>query len=529
MVDYKELENNFERHVAGKNDAISGREFARYEWATQNVKGKKVLDVGCSSGYGLKCLQRVLGLDYYGIDKDEKIIEFAKKEFNANFRCIDVDSFLELCDDIDVKFDTIIAFEVIEHLETGLKLVEELKSFCDCLMISVPYNEEKGFWGEHHKLHGLTEKDFNGFKIEYLTNDGRIQKERPIGQGHLMLLKWTRRPHVLCCVPTKGRYDFHLANCLLSIANQTVKPDRLIIFDDNDNPQDLRQLPLYRYVFSILELNGIIWEVHYGVKKGQHFSHEKSQELAEDLVWRVDDDTFSEPEVLEKLLNTFGLYPIAGAVGGLILTPPIQVNNKFASSKIEDIYWSQNKQWSVGRFDIEPADHLHCSFLYKKGIAHYDLNLSQKAHREETMFTYSLKQSGYGVYINNSAITWHLKAMGGIRSDNKIEDYRHDELIFAEFLRKHQVKPSKTKICMLNGGRGDCVVFLKVLPDLKKKYERIIVATAYRDMFENQGVEIISVADGLNLIGDDNVYSFMLRNDWKKSMYEAFMKMYGLE
>jgi hypothetical protein len=41
-------------------------------------------------------------------------------------------------------------------------------------MITVPYNEPKGFWGEHHKLHGLTEKDFPGFNFAYIDFNGNI-------------------------------------------------------------------------------------------------------------------------------------------------------------------------------------------------------------------------------------------------------------------------------------------------------------------------------------------------------------------
>ena len=72
------------------------------------------------------------------------------------------------------KFDTIIAFEVIEHLDNGLELVERLKQHTKRLLITVPWNEPPGFWGEHHKLHGLNETNFPGFEFNYIDQHGRI-------------------------------------------------------------------------------------------------------------------------------------------------------------------------------------------------------------------------------------------------------------------------------------------------------------------------------------------------------------------
>ena len=87
--------------------------------------------------------------------------------------------------------DTIIAFEVIEHLDNGLEIVEMLKTYCKTLLISVPYNEPKGFWGEHHKLHGLTEKDFPNFNFSYIDESGNLSNDLNLNsQFSLMLCRW---------------------------------------------------------------------------------------------------------------------------------------------------------------------------------------------------------------------------------------------------------------------------------------------------------------------------------------------------
>jgi len=163
------LSNNYERAVFLKGDPVFPRETQRYEWAAKNLVGEQVLEIGCSTGYGYQFLPE--GTTYMGLDYDEQIIGIAKDQQwsdNASFYHADINTF-ELG-----RYNTIIAFEVIEHLDNGLEVVEKLKKHCKRLMITVPYNEPKGFWGEHHRLHGLTEKDFPGFNFAYIDFNGNI-------------------------------------------------------------------------------------------------------------------------------------------------------------------------------------------------------------------------------------------------------------------------------------------------------------------------------------------------------------------
>lgn len=168
------LSNNYERAVFLKGDPVFPRETQRYEWAARNLKGKQVLEIGCSTGYGYQFLPK--DVTYMGLDYDPRIVEIAKDQHwnddNASFYYADINTF-ELG-----RYNTIIAFEVIEHLDNGLEIVEKLKKHCKRLMITVPYNEPKGFWGEHHKLHGLTEKDFPGFKFAYIDFNGNISDKK---------------------------------------------------------------------------------------------------------------------------------------------------------------------------------------------------------------------------------------------------------------------------------------------------------------------------------------------------------------
>jgi len=185
------LTNNYERAVFLKGDPVYPREATRYLWANNNLKGRKILEIGCSSGFGAQFLPN--DIDYLGIDYDPIIVTVAQEQNwgeNYKFSWGDINE-IELA-----QFETIIAFEVIEHLDNGLEVVEKLKKHCKRLLITVPWNEPKGFWGEHHKLHGLNESYFPDFQIDYIDEHGKIHdKPQPIfehNRFNLMILRYDR-------------------------------------------------------------------------------------------------------------------------------------------------------------------------------------------------------------------------------------------------------------------------------------------------------------------------------------------------
>lgn len=183
------LTNNFERAVFLKGDPVDGREAARYMWANQQLYGNSLLEIGCSTGYGTQFFPQQI--NYLGLDYDPIIINVAKEQdwgLKRWFVHADINTY-EL-----LEHETILAFEVIEHLDNGLEVVERLKQHCKRLLISVPHNEPVGFWGEHHKLHGLTEKDFVGFDFAYVSEQGRctttMEPVSKTNRCNLMLCRW---------------------------------------------------------------------------------------------------------------------------------------------------------------------------------------------------------------------------------------------------------------------------------------------------------------------------------------------------
>ena len=320
---------------------------------------------------------------------------------------------------------------------------------------------------------------------------------------------------VLCSVATRGRYQTTLPLTLNAIINQTKKVDKLVIFDDNDEPQDMRSELVYSYFFQMLDIKGIAWEWVYAHKKGQHHIHQMANTMGFDWVWRVDDDAIPEPNVLQTLFNYTSKK--VGAVGGAILTPPLPVNsnNEKLTGKIQNIDTEPNIQWSFIH-KVKEVEHLHCSFLYRAGVHDYNTGLSRVAHREETLFTYGLYLKGYKILAVPNAVSWHLKnPIGGIRSETNQKLYEQDELVF-----RNTLNYKDKKIVVLNCGMGDHIVFNHVMPDITNAE----VFTCYPDIVPGR-----SIAEAKSLFGDIdqwNIYRKMAQWKWTDSLENAYRKMY---
>lgn len=319
---------------------------------------------------------------------------------------------------------------------------------------------------------------------------------------------------ILCSISTRGRYDSTLSTAILSVINQTRKIDHLVLFDDNDQPKDMREMPHIKFLFDMMYAKNISWEVIFGARRGQHFNHEIANKMGYDWVWRVDDDNIPEQNVLKTLCNYISDDSV-GAVGGSILIPGQLFDTKNSTGKIENIDHENNLQWA---YIDEPkqVDHLHCSFLYRAGIANYNLGLSRVAHREETLFSYEITKKRYKVLVVPDAITWHSKnPNGGIRSEKSQELFDHDEQIF-----RNIVGLSNNTIVVLNNGMGDHIVFKRVLKDI----ENPVVFSCYPEIIPGR-----SIGEAIALLGDIepyNIYAKMDQWNWKDSLENAYRKMY---
>lgn len=324
---------------------------------------------------------------------------------------------------------------------------------------------------------------------------------------------------VLASISTKNRYHTTLHMAIQSVISQTRPVDKLVIFDDSDVHEDVRTLPTYAHLFELMARKNILWEWVFSSRQGQHHNHQMANQMAlsqgYECVWRVDDDCIAESHVLANMCCYWS--PQVGAVGGSVFTPSWQLSQN-CTGKISLINSEGNIQWGHIQEPTQ-VDHLHCTFMYRAGAWDYNLALSKVAHREETLFTWGIKQRGLDVKVIPHTVTWHLKSdSGGIRSSSSQELYAQDEQIFQNFMQ-HMNKT----IVILDCGMGDHVVFKHVLP----KISNAEVFSCYPSIIPGR-----SIAEARALFGDIdawNVYKKM--NDWRwtNSLQSAFETLYGVE
>lgn len=338
---------------------------------------------------------------------------------------------------------------------------------------------------------------------------------------------------------TKDRYFTTLPTMITSIANQTLLPKKLIIFDDGEQ-KNLLEESVYKNLFSLLSAKGIEWTVLFGQRKGQVYNHQAMLEIAETpLIWRIDDDDAPEANVLEILVEHFSHNPNLGAVSCQIIDPKVnKILSPIASNKIEDIYMGMNIQWyHHEKKRTLSVDHLYNSFVinveHGRKVGGYFTDLSPACHREETIFTYKMKRAGFDILFDPLATIWHLREdTGGIRSyNNHPEFWEYDEKQFSKFMQEWEIKPSKFKFAVLENGAGDHIAFKFILPEFREKYKdhKIILATCYPDIFADEDVTQISIAEAHEIFQDlsqFNIYKFMIDNNWKQSVSDAYRKMY---
>lgn len=329
-------------------------------------------------------------------------------------------------------------------------------------------------------------------------------------------------------IPTKNRYD-KLVLTLEAIAFQTHRDMHIIIIDDTEQPTDLRTIPAYQNVFELLNAHRITFQVEYGQKKGQHISHQRIQEMATtDWIWRVDDDEIPEPDVLHVLLGH--AVEGVGAVGGCVLMPNVGNVPANVVSKITDP--NQNVQWfRHPSHTVFNVDHLHSTFLYRRGVEKFNPFLSPAAHREETLFSYGIKRQGFNLVVDTAAVTWHFRdGSGGIRSHSNPQFWEDDERLFQAQLNEWGVTGDQTKYIVLDAGRGDHVLVKSLIPRLKEKYPRLVAATCFRDIFNGE-VEQISIAEARMRLGNldrFNIYRWAIDNHWQGELVGAYEKMWDL-
>lgn len=141
-------------------------QFLRYEWYAQNyfknIKGKKILEIGCGDGGVIKLLKD--RNEVFAVDLSKRGVEFLKKMgIKASLKDISK----EKLPFEDSKFDYVIILETLEHLKSPQFTIEEIQRVLkkDGVMIASTPNPRTA-----HKLIYPALFKYRGFR-DYLENN----------------------------------------------------------------------------------------------------------------------------------------------------------------------------------------------------------------------------------------------------------------------------------------------------------------------------------------------------------------------
>ena len=101
---------------------------ATYNFSKSYVVGRRILDYGCGSGYGTHHMSAYCD-SIVGVDIAADAIEYARAHYradNLSYRCIEPADSSPLPFD-DASFDTVLSFQVIEHLEDVAPYLSEIR------------------------------------------------------------------------------------------------------------------------------------------------------------------------------------------------------------------------------------------------------------------------------------------------------------------------------------------------------------------------------------------------------------------
>ncbi len=137
-----------ERQVATTLKDIRRDHIARYEFAANRLKGKRVLDCACGVGYGSKILAETSNVK--AADIDPEAIAYAKEHY-AHEKVVHVISDASVVGPF-TGYDAVVSFETIEHLEDPLPALERFAKTAKTLIASVP-NESVYPYEDNIKFH----------------------------------------------------------------------------------------------------------------------------------------------------------------------------------------------------------------------------------------------------------------------------------------------------------------------------------------------------------------------------------------
>lgn len=169
-----------------KGSAFFYEHLARYLFAAQFVSRKKVLDIGCGTGYGSHILAKYGDAsNILSIDIDTKTLDYARSKYSHPNIEYKLDDACLLNTAASNSIDVVVAFELIEHLSQQRKLLESIKRVLKpdgFLLISTPNKYTYPSGNIFHKKE-LSPKKFESFLKKYFKETKILHQAFQLSQS----------------------------------------------------------------------------------------------------------------------------------------------------------------------------------------------------------------------------------------------------------------------------------------------------------------------------------------------------------
>lgn len=208
------IADDYQKSVGGY--VIYMMHIASYRFVEKLCFGKRVLDLGCGSGYGTALVGEVAA-SVHGVDVSVDAIAFANRQHGRDgiaFSVIDPNKPLPFADGI---FDVVLSFQVLEHVANDEGYLREARRVLDgdgVLVLITPDRKNRLFptqrpWNRWHlreyarsELESLVRSCFQTVQMREMTARSDIAA---LELGRYRKVRWTTLPFTLPFLPESWR------------------------------------------------------------------------------------------------------------------------------------------------------------------------------------------------------------------------------------------------------------------------------------------------------------------------------------
>ncbi len=166
---------------------LSAHHLHRYRLAARLCGGKRVVDLGCGTGYGADLLARGGAEEVLGVDIDPPTVAGATRRYGRDGLRFAAGDAVEVLGGLGAEdVDVVVAFESLEHLtdlDGALAQLERLAGHGVRLVLSVP---NSAMWEEDNAFH-VTDFDARSARAAFGRFDDVVVLHQHLAEGSVLL------------------------------------------------------------------------------------------------------------------------------------------------------------------------------------------------------------------------------------------------------------------------------------------------------------------------------------------------------